>query len=105
MAVVMGAFLIALRCRSPSTAPTTESWIDRDANVLWSPTLGGRQLVLTEELLRGRAASSSAFTALYFTVYLVTDPTYREQFRDDVALDLRQAIAVRTAYRWSLRQH
>ena len=33
----------------------------------------------------------------------VTDPSYRDAVRADVAGDLRQALAVRAAYRWSLR--
>jgi hypothetical protein len=35
-------------------------------------------------------------------VYLVTDPTYRDEFRTDVASELREAFAVRAAYRWGL---
>jgi hypothetical protein len=34
-------------------------------------------------------------------VYLVTDPTYRNEFRTDVASELREAFGVRAAYRWA----
>jgi hypothetical protein len=58
-------------------------------------------MVVTEELLRV-AGFLATFTGLSFTVYLVTDPTYREEFRTDVASELREAFAVRAAYRWAL---
>ena len=41
----------------------------------------------------------AGFTGLYFTVYVVTDDTYRREFRDDVIAELREALAVRAAYR------
>jgi hypothetical protein len=44
------------------------------------------------------AAFLAAFSGLAFTVYLVTDQTYREEFRIDVADELRQIFAVRLAY-------
>jgi hypothetical protein len=35
-------------------------------------------------------------------VYLVTDPSYRDEFRTDVASDLWEAFGVRAAYRWAV---
>jgi hypothetical protein len=37
-------------------------------------------------------------------VYLVTDPSYRDEYRTGVASELREAFAVRAAYRWSLAE-
>jgi hypothetical protein len=79
-----------------------ESWTGDPANSLWAPTLGGRELLLSEELLRV-SGFLAAFTALYFTVYLVTDPTYREQFRDEVVKDVRGALAARACYLYERR--
>jgi hypothetical protein len=45
------------------------------------------------------AAFLGAFTAMYFTVLLSTDATYRDEFAEDVAPELRQALAVRCVYR------
>ena len=45
----------------------------------------------------------ATFTGFYFTVVLVTDETYRREFRDDVVAELREALAVRAAYRQHLR--
>jgi hypothetical protein len=45
----------------------------------------------------------SGFAGLYFTVYAVTDQTYRDRFFSEIAADLRRAIAVHTVYRNLLR--
>jgi hypothetical protein len=45
----------------------------------------------------------SAFAGLYFTVYAVTDQTYRDKFFSEIAADLKRAIAVHTVYRSLLR--
>lgn len=71
-----------------------------DANVLASLSVGGRVLVLSEPLLRV-SIFLGAFTGMYFTVVLSTDATYRDEFADDVAPQIRQALAVRVAYGWS----
>ena len=55
---------------------------------------GQQDLVLTEQLLRV-AGFLTAFSGLNFTVYLVTDLTYRREFRGEVVGELRQAFAVR----------
>ena len=65
----------------------------------WS--LDQHRIVVTEELLRV-AGFLATFAGLSFTVYLVTDPTYRDEFRTDVASELREAFGVRAAYRWAL---
>jgi hypothetical protein len=53
--------------------------------------------VITEELVRV-SGFLGAFTGMYFTVVLSTDATYREEFAEDVAPQVRQAFAVRIAY-------
>jgi len=40
----------------------------------------------------------AAFSGLYFTVYAVSDPTYREQFFTHVSADLEHAVGVRAVY-------
>jgi hypothetical protein len=40
----------------------------------------------------------AAFSGLYFTVYAVSDATYREQFFTRISRDLEQAIGVRAVY-------
>jgi hypothetical protein len=93
-------FLVAFGTLAMSE-DTTTNWVGGDVNVLLSWSLDQRDMVVTEELLRV-AGFLATFAGLSFTVYLVTDPTYRDEFRTDVASELREAFAVRAAYRWGL---
>jgi hypothetical protein len=101
VAVALGGFLTVFGVLAIDR-PIVESWTGNVAHELWEPTLGERHLLLSEELLRV-AGFLAAFTALYFTVYLVTDPTYRAQFRDEVVADVRGALAARACYLRSIR--
>jgi hypothetical protein len=40
----------------------------------------------------------AGFSGLYFTVYAVTDETYRQQFFTSVTRELERAVAVRAVY-------
>ena len=40
----------------------------------------------------------TAFSGFYFTVYVLTDATYRQEFLDEVLGEMRQAFAVRAVY-------
>jgi hypothetical protein len=101
VALALGGFLTVFGVLAIDR-PIVESWTGDVAHALWEPTLGRRHLLLSEELLRV-AGFLAAFTALYFTVYLVTDPTYRAQFRDEVVADVRGALAARACYLRSIR--
>ena len=79
------------------SAGTTLVWTGESPHVL----ARRGDLVVTEELLRV-AGFLAAFTGMYFTVVLSTDATYREEFAEDVAPQIRQALAVRVAYREAL---
>jgi hypothetical protein len=76
---------------------TVASWTGTDPRVFLSWKVSGRDLVLTEPLLRV-AGFLGAFTGMYFTVVLSTDATYRDEFAEDVGPEVRQALAVRAAY-------
>lgn len=78
---------------------TVGVWIAGEPNQL----AGSGRLVVTEELLRV-AGFLAAFTGMYFTVVLSTDATYREEFAEDVAPQIRQALAVRAMYLAALRR-
>lgn len=52
---------------------------------------------VAEPLLRV-AGFLAAFTGLYFTVYLVTDETYRTEFRSTIVGEVREAFAARALY-------
>lgn len=81
------------------TESTSLGWTRLDdVNVLLEASFGGRQLALSEPLIRV-AAFLGAFSGMYFTVVLTTDDTYRTEFSDDLGPEIREALAVRTAYR------
>jgi hypothetical protein len=60
--------------------------------------LGPTSLGITEELVKA-SAFLGAFSSLYFTVYLVTDETYRREFRSSIVKEVRTALAVCALYR------
>ncbi|HMJ76026.1 MAG TPA: hypothetical protein VK507_08640, partial [Iamia sp.] len=68
-----------------------------DNNIVWDGVLFEHELELTTALLH--VSGFVAFVAGFsFTVSLVTDSGYREEFFDEVVGDVRQALAVRTVY-------
>lgn len=74
-------------------------WLGEEIPVdrLWTGSLFGHEVVLTSALLH--VSGFVAFVAGFsFTVSLVTDSGYREEFFDEVVGDVRQALAVRTVY-------
>jgi hypothetical protein len=94
--LMVGVFLFALGVVmvSPSTIAT---WTQADPHVLADLTLAGRASPITEELLKV-TTFLTCFTGLYFTVVMLTDQAYREEFLDDVEGEVREALAVRAAY-------
>ncbi len=81
------------------TESTALAWTRLDElGILFEASLGDRQLVLSEPLIRV-SLFLGAFSGMYFTVVLTTDDTYRSEFADDVGPEIREALAVRTAYR------
>ncbi len=74
---------------------TTALWLGQPPNIIFNElSIGNSRFAVTEEGLRV-AAFLAAFAGLTFTVYLVTDETYRAEFRTDVTGYLRQLLAVR----------
>jgi hypothetical protein len=70
------------------------SWVGHGAPH-YPPVLG--DLGLSRELLKV-STFLAAFSGLYFTVYAVTDATYREQFFHEIIAELERAVGVRAAY-------
>ncbi|MEZ5231124.1 MAG: hypothetical protein R2755_24420 [Acidimicrobiales bacterium] len=98
VAMTMGLFLTLFGFLAISEQ-TIVNWTQLpQADVLVQVAVGGRDLVLTRQLLQV-AGFLATFTGFYFTVVAVTDETYRREFRDDVVTELRESLAVRAAYR------
>ena len=94
--LLLGGFFVVFGLLTVTPA-VLASWIGHPGEVLATWTIGGRDLQLTAELLK-ISAFLGAFSGLYFTVVLVTDATYREEFFDEILAELRQTFAVRAAY-------
>jgi hypothetical protein len=99
-AVLTGFFIVFGVLAIP--ADVVASWTGiadpDDLNVLVEFDMSGRTLVLTEALIRV-SVFLGAFAGMYFTVVLSTDDIYRNEFAEDVGPEIRQALAVREAYR------
>ncbi len=81
--VVFGAVIM--------TKPVQNSWIGSEPHAL--PLASN----LSVELLQV-SVFLAAFSGLYFTVYAVTDDTYRDQFFTDIKAELERAVGVRAVY-------
>lgn len=57
----------------------------------------GRDLVITRALLHV-SGFLGALSGFYFTVYVITDSTYREEFFTEIVDEVRQSLAVRNVY-------
>ncbi|MCZ7535728.1 MAG: hypothetical protein M5T61_07200 [Acidimicrobiia bacterium] len=77
--------------------PVVVAWLGHAPDRLWTLDLWGQEMVLTWELLRV-ATFLASFSGLYFTVVLLTDATYREEFLEEVLAEVRDAFAVRAVY-------
>lgn len=75
--------------------PVIASWVGGESPHP-VPGLGG--VGLSQELLQV-SVFLAAFSALYFTVYAVTDANYRAQFFTEITDELERAVGVRAAYR------
>jgi hypothetical protein len=54
-------------------------------------------MVVTEELLRV-TGFLTVFSGFYFTVSVLTDDTYRQEFLDEIMGEMRRSLAVRAVY-------
>lgn len=94
--LVLGGFFVAFGLLTITPA-VMESWIGHPGDELLRFGLFDREIRLTAELLK-ISAFLATFSGLYFTVVLVTDSTYREEFFDEILAELRQTFAVRAVY-------
>ena len=74
------------------------AWVgELGAGELTRWTSFGHTFVLTRALLHV-AGLLGTLSGFYFTVYVITDATYREEFFDEILGQVRQTLAVRTLY-------
>lgn len=82
---------------------TIVQWIGEEPRKL-GPTIEllGHDVFLSRPLLVA-AIFVAAVAGLQFAIQVATDPTYRDEFRNDIMRDLRSVLAVRLLYRKVLR--
>jgi hypothetical protein len=99
VAVVAGAmfcfFLVLGLITVPP--PLAAEWIGHPPDVLFTFDLFGQEMGLTPELVKV-AGFVASFSALQFTVSLLSDRSYEDEFLQGLRADLRQAFAVRAVY-------
>jgi hypothetical protein len=79
------------------TEPVARGFLDAQPQVLGSLDLWGRDLVITEELLRV-TGFLTIFSGLYFAVTAQTDDAYRREFIGEILEEMRRSLAVRAVY-------
>ena len=91
VSVAIGAFFVAfgLLVVGPEQM---QAWIQTDGH-----RVGPRGLGLTLELLRVSAAIA-ALSGLYYAIAVLTDATYREEFLEEITVEMRETFAARVEY-------
>jgi hypothetical protein len=87
--VLLGALLV--------TADVRASWLLVPDQVIWDVAWLGERVQVTEGLLRV-ATGVAAFAGLYYAVTILVDPSYRDQFVDNLTTELRGTFERRTEY-------
>jgi hypothetical protein len=76
----------------------TAAWLgDIGTEVVARWDVFGREVQLTRALIHV-AGFLGALSGFYFTVYVITDATYREEFFTEILDEVRQSLAVRNVY-------
>ncbi len=73
------------------------SWLGSPGDRLVDVDLLGVEVHLTAELLRVAVAIAS-FSGLYYSIAVLTDSTYREEFLEEVTAEMRDTFALRAEY-------
>lgn len=74
-----------------------ETWLGHAPDTIATFNLFEQRMVLTNELLKV-AGFLAGFCGLYFTVSVLSDATYQEEFLSSLLDEVRQAVAVRAVY-------
>ena len=96
VAVAVGAFFIAFGALVVS-ADVIDSWTGSEGRQIVAVSIGDIDIRVTVELLRV-SAGIAALSGLYYSVAVLTDTTYREEFLEELTDDLRAVFADRARY-------
>ncbi|HKY15519.1 MAG TPA: hypothetical protein VJM33_11400 [Microthrixaceae bacterium] len=96
VALVIGCFFLVFGFLVID-AGIVEAWTLGEANVWWSVSISGQELVLTEQLVRV-SGFLATFSGFYFGVYSVSEPALQEGLSDNTEAGLRELFAARRLY-------
>jgi hypothetical protein len=96
VAAAVGGFFVAFGALAIS-ADVIESWTGDSGRQIVALELAGVDVRITAELLRV-SAGIAALSGLYYSVAVLTDSTYREEFLEDLTGGLRDVFADRARY-------
>ncbi|HEY3141858.1 MAG TPA: hypothetical protein VGJ86_12050 [Acidimicrobiales bacterium] len=74
-----------------------ETWVGAEANQLFDFSLFGEKVVVTDQLLRS-SFGIAAFSGLYYTVAMLVDATYRDEFVAELTEQMRSTFHIRANY-------
>ena len=92
VAAAVGAFFIVVGLLAIPTS-LVQTWTGTAPDVL----AGGGSFPLTAELLRV-AVAIAGFSGFYYSIAVLTDGTYREEFASEITAEMRQSFQDRVAY-------
>ena len=96
VSLAIGAFFVVFGALAVG-ADIREAWDVERQDVLLRLTLFGEPLQVTEALLRV-SGGIAAFSGLYYAIAVLTDSTYREEFRDELTEEMADSFAARAEY-------
>jgi hypothetical protein len=77
--------------------PVIESWTGRSAEDVVTIGFFGDEVVVTRDLVRA-AFGIAAFSGLYYTVGMLVDATYRDEFVHELTHQIRKTFTIRAEY-------
>jgi hypothetical protein len=96
VSIAIGAFFVVFGALA-ITPETMTDWIGDPGKQLITVSLYGKDVVVTEELLRV-AGAIAAFSGLYYAIAVLTDSTYREEFLEEITSEMRETFRQRARY-------
>ena len=96
VALAVGAFFMVFGALV-IPADVIESWTGTPGRQILALNLGDIDVRVTVELLRV-SAGIAALSGLYYSVAVLTDSTYRQEFLEELTVDLRAVFADRARY-------
>ena len=96
VALAVGAFFVVFGLLAIDDG-VLDAWLGHPGHAIAEVTVLGIDIRPTEELARV-ATAIAALSGLYYAIAVLVDPTYREEFLDEVTGDMRATFAARSRY-------